>query len=65
MIFLTPDIIRMVISRKTRLEKHVAGMGRNTNIYCGFVINLKERNCLEDLSVVGKLITQWKEYNRK
>jgi hypothetical protein len=51
--------------RKTRLEKHVAGMGTNTNIYCGFVINLKERNCLEDLSVVGKVITQWKEYNRK
>jgi hypothetical protein len=41
--YFLPHIIRMVISRKMKLARHVAGMGEKRNAYTVLVVNLKER----------------------
>jgi hypothetical protein len=42
----------------------VAQKGENRNTLWAVVWNLKERNCLEDLGVYGRIILKWIVKNR-
>jgi hypothetical protein len=55
----SPNIVRMLNSRRMRWEVHVARMGREEE-YTGFWWrNLNERDHLEDLGVEGRIILRW------
>ena len=55
----SPNIIRLIKSRRIRLAGHVARMGRGdayTGLWWG---NLRERDRLEDPGLDGRIILRW------
>jgi hypothetical protein len=55
----SPDIIRVIKSRRMRWARHVARMGIG-KAYTGFWWgNLRERDHLEDTGVDGRIILRW------
>jgi hypothetical protein len=52
----SPDIIRMMKSRRMRWEGHLAGMTEKTNAYRILVESLKERTHYEDIDVAERII---------
>ena len=58
-LYSSPNIIRVIKSRRMRWDGHVAGMG-TAEVYTGlWWRNLKERNHLEDPGVDGWIILRW------
>jgi hypothetical protein len=58
-LYSSPDIIRVINSRRMRWAGHVARMGRgevHTKFWCG---NLRERDLLEDPGVDWRIILKW------
>jgi hypothetical protein len=58
-LYSSPNIIRVVKSRRIRWAVPVARMGRGevrTGFWCG---NLSERDYLEDPGLVGSIILRW------
>jgi hypothetical protein len=58
-LYSSPNIIRVIKSRRTRWAGHVARMGRgevHTGFWCG---ELKEGDHLEDAGVDGRIILKW------
>ena len=57
--YCSPNIVRVIKSRRMRWEGHVARMGRG-DVYIGFSWgNLSERDHLEDPGVDGRVILRW------
>jgi hypothetical protein len=54
-LYSSPDIIRQVKSRRMRWAGHVARMGEERKVYKILVESPKERDHLEDQSVVGNM----------
>jgi len=55
----SPNIFRVIKSRRLRLARHVARMGRS-EAYIGFWWgNLRERDHLGDPGVEGRIILRW------
>jgi len=55
----SPDIMRVIKSRRMRWTGHVARVGRG-DVYTGLWWgNLRERDHLEDLGVEGSIILRW------
>jgi hypothetical protein len=58
-LYVSPDIIRVIKSRRMRWAGHVARMGEGTNC-TGFCLESpKERDHLEDRAVDGKMGLEW------
>jgi hypothetical protein len=58
-IFSSPNIIRVIKSRRVRWVGHVARMGRE-EVHTAFLWgNLRERDHLEDPNVDGRIILKW------
>jgi len=58
-LYSSPNIVRVIKSRKLRWAGHVERMGRG-EAYTGFWWgNLKERNHLGDPGIVGRIILRW------
>jgi hypothetical protein len=58
-LYSSPNIVRVIKSRRTRWAGHVARMGRE-EVHTGFWWgNLKERDHLEDGGVDGRIILRW------
>jgi hypothetical protein len=56
----SPNIIRLIRSRRMRWSGHLAHMGERGDIYTGFWWeNLRERDHLEDPGVDGRIILKW------
>jgi hypothetical protein len=54
------NIIWVIKSRRMRWTGHVTRIGRREEVLTGFWWgNLRERDHLEDLGVVGRMILQW------
>jgi hypothetical protein len=57
--YCSPYIFRVIKSRRMRLVKRVARMGR-VEVYTGFWWgNLRERDHLGDPGIVGRIILRW------
>jgi hypothetical protein len=56
-LYTSPNVIRVIISRKTRWAGHVGYMGEFKNAY-SMLDNLKGRDHLEDLCIHGKIILE-------
>jgi hypothetical protein len=55
----SPNIVRVIQSRKTKWAGHVARMGR-AELFIGFWWeNLRERGHLEDTGIDGRIILRW------
>ena len=58
-LYFSPNIFRVVKSRRMRWAGHVARMGTG-EVYTGFLWgNVRERDHLGDLGVCGKMILRW------
>ena len=55
-LFFTPNIIRMIILRRTGGAGNVASRGESRGLYRVLVGNLRESDCLEDPGVNGMII---------
>ena len=58
-LYCSPNIVRVIKSRRMGWAGHVACMGRGkayTGFWCG---NLRERDSLEDPAVDGRIILRW------
>jgi len=58
-LYCSPNIVRLIISRRMRLAGHGSCMGRRevcTGVWSG---NLRERDHLEDPDVDGRIILSW------
>jgi hypothetical protein len=58
-LYSSPDIIRLVKSRRMRLAGHVARIGEERKVYKVLAGNPKERDHLEDQGVGGKMGSEW------
>jgi hypothetical protein len=52
-LYCSPDVVRVIKSSRTRWVGHVACVGRKVQCFVG---NRREGDCLEDLSVDGRLL---------
>jgi hypothetical protein len=58
-LYCSPNIVRVIKTRKIRLIGHVAVMGRG-KVYAGFWWgNLRERHHLGDPGIDGRVILRW------
>jgi hypothetical protein len=57
--YCSPNIIRMVKSRRMRWVGHVAQMGDRSGAYRVLVGDLRDRDHLEDLGIDGRIISKW------
>jgi len=58
-LYSSPNIVRVIKSRRMRWAGHVVGMGRG-EAYTGFWWgNLREREHLEDPGIGGRIILRW------
>ena len=53
------NIIRVIISRRTKWAEHVIRMGEKRDVYRVLLGNLRERDHLEDPGVDGRIILRW------
>jgi hypothetical protein len=58
-LYTSPNIIRVIKSRRIRWAEHVARMGEMRNVYKILIGKPEGRNHSEDLRVYGKIILQW------
>jgi len=59
-LYSSPEIIRVIESRRMRWVGYVARMGERRDAYKGFVGgDLKERGHMEDLGVYERIILKW------
>jgi hypothetical protein len=59
-LYSSPNIIRMIKSRRTRWAGHVTCLGEKRNSYRGFIEKTqKERNYKEDQNIEGRTILKW------
>ena len=59
-LYSSPNIVRVIKSRKTRWAGHLARLGERGEAYAGFWWgNVEERNHLGDLDVDGRIILRW------
>ena len=54
-LYSSPNIVRVVKSRRMRWAGHVASMGKSRGVYKVWWGNLRERDHLEDPSVDGRI----------
>jgi len=58
-LYCSPNIVRMIKSRKIRWTRHVARMGRG-EVYTGFWLGyLRESDHLEEPGVDGRIMLRW------
>jgi hypothetical protein len=58
-LYSSPNIVRVIKSRRMRWARHVARMGR-VKMYTGFCwVNLREREHWEDSGIDGRIILRW------
>jgi hypothetical protein len=58
-LYSSPDIVRVIKSRRMRWAKYVALMGRG-EVFTGFWLGgPKARDCWEDLGVGGRITLRW------
>jgi hypothetical protein len=58
-LYSSPNIIRVMKSRRLRWAGHVARMGERRGAYRALVGNLREGDHLEDPGVDGRIILKW------
>jgi hypothetical protein len=58
-LYSSPNIIRVIKSRRMRWTGHVANMGDRSGTYRVWSGDLRERDHLEDLGVVERTILKW------
>jgi hypothetical protein len=58
-LYSTPNIVRVIKSRRMRWAGHVARMGEGRGVYRVLVEGPKVRDHGEDLGVAGKIILSW------
>jgi hypothetical protein len=58
-LYSSPNIIRVIKSRRLRWAGHVARMGERIAVYGVLVGNLREGYHLEDPGVDGRIILKW------
>ena len=58
-LYCSPNIIRMIKSRRMRWVGHVAQMGDRSGAYRVLVGDLRDRDHLEDLGIGGRIILKW------
>jgi hypothetical protein len=58
-LYSSPNIVRVITSRKIRWAGHVARMGERRDVYRVLEGNQRERNYLEDPGVDGRIIVRW------
>jgi hypothetical protein len=58
-LFFSPNIIRMIKSRRMRWAGHVAQMGDRSGAYRVLVGDLRDRDHLKDVSINGRIILKW------
>ena len=58
-LYISPNIIRMIKSRRMRWAGHVACMGARRGVHRVLVGNLRERDHLGDPGVDGRIILRW------
>jgi len=58
-LYSSPNIVRVIKSRRMRLAGHVAGMGRGESHTGLWWRHLSERDHLEDSGVDGRIILRW------
>ena len=58
-LYSSPNIVRVIKSRRMRWAEHVALIGGSTDAYRVLEGNLKERDHLEDPGVDGRIILRW------
>jgi hypothetical protein len=57
-LYASPNIIRVIKSRRVRWARHVALMGKMRNAYIILVGKHEGKNHMEDLRVDGKMISE-------
>jgi hypothetical protein len=58
-LYLSPNIIRQIKSRRMRWAGHVARMGEERKVYRVLVESRKERDLLEDRGADGRMGSEW------
>jgi len=58
-LYSSPDIIRVIKSRRMRWAEHVACMGQRRGVYRVWWRSLRERDNLEDPGFDGRIILRW------
>jgi len=58
-LYFSPNIVRVIKSRRMRRTEHVARMGERRGIYMVWWGNLRERDHLGDPGVDGSIILGW------
>ena len=58
-LYCSPNIVRVIKSRRMRWAGHVARMGRRRGMYRGLVRKLRERDHMEDPGIDGRIILRW------
>jgi hypothetical protein len=58
-LYFSPNIVRLIKSRRARWARHVALMGKRRGAYRVSVGKLRERARLEDPGIDGRIILRW------
>jgi len=58
-LFSSPNIVRVIKSRRVRWDGHVACMGEERGCIVSWLGNWRERDHWADLGIVGWIIVRW------